>query len=121
MQAFYDGYQQAVDERRAEAARARVRLSSIQRHMGFTSTGAKENNGFRRIALCRAALNALDRQGWNRSFHQRQFHDQFIRACARVFWKTEPAGAFARDHQRILEANGWDTLSQEVLVSTPRR
>lgn len=63
----------------------------------------------------------LDTQGWQRSFHQRLFHDYFIRACARIFWKTEPPGTFARDHQRILEANGWDHLSQEILVSTPRR
>lgn len=63
----------------------------------------------------------LDTQGWQRSFHQRLFHDHFIRACARIFWKTEPPGAFARDHQKILESNGWDHLSQEILVSTPRR
>ena len=44
-----------------------------------------------------------------------------MRACARVFWKTESPGSFARDHQRILEAHGWDHLHQEVLVSTPRR
>ena len=69
----------------------------------------------------REALEALDRQGWQRSFHQRLFHDNFIRACARIFWKTEPPGAFARDHQKILEMNGWDHLSQEILVSTPRR
>jgi hypothetical protein len=66
-------------------------------------------------------LEALDRQGWQRSFHQRLFHDNFIRACARIFWKTEKPGSFARDHQKILEMNGWDHLSQEILVSTPRR
>jgi hypothetical protein len=73
------------------------------------------------FASAREALEALDRQGWQRSFHQRLFHDYFIRACARIFWKTEPPGAFARDHQKILEMNGWDHLSQEILVSTPRR
>ena len=49
------------------------------------------------------------------------FHDNFIRSCARIFWKRDKAGTFAKDHQKILEANGWDHLSQEVLVSTPRR
>ena len=73
------------------------------------------------VTPAREALEALDRQGWQRSFHQRLFHDYFIRACARIFWKTEPPGAFARDHQKILEVNGWDHLSQEILVSTPRR
>jgi pullulanase/glycogen debranching enzyme len=30
-------------------------------------------------------------------------------------------GAFARAHQTLLDLNGWDTLRQEVLISTPRR
>ena len=60
-------------------------------------------------------------QGWDRSYHQRQFHDTFLRACARVFWKTAKPGQFAKDHQKILQLNGWDSLRQEVLVSTPRR
>ena len=85
------------------------------------SAQATTGSGFQRIQRCREALEALDRQGWQRSFHQRLFHDHFIRACARIFWKTEKPGAFARDHQKILEMNGWDHLSQEILVSTPRR
>ena len=78
-------------------------------------------SGFRHIERCREALNAIDRRGWDRSFHQRQFHDHFLRACARVFWKTEPQGEFTRCHQKILDQNGWSHLSQEILVSTPRR
>ncbi len=76
---------------------------------------------FDRIQQCRRGLEALDRQGWARSYHQRQFHEQFLRACARIFYKTEPAGAFQRDHQRLLQVNGWKNLSQEILISTPRR
>lgn len=78
-------------------------------------------NGFDRLETCRRALNALDRQGWERSFHQRMFHDYFLRACAKIFWKTEKPGEFNRCHEKILENNGWDSLRQEVLVSTPRR
>jgi hypothetical protein len=81
----------------------------------------EKSNGFKRMALCRKALDAIDRGGWERSFHQRQFHDNFLRACTRTFWKTEPHGEFARCHQEILEINGWDHLAQEILVSTPRR
>jgi len=84
-------------------------------------TEAKTGNAFARMQLCREALEGLDRLGWQRSFHQRLFHDNFIRACARIFWKTEAPGSFAKDHQKILEMNGWDHLSQEILVSTPRR
>lgn len=53
-----------------------------------TNTDVKMN-GFERIALCRKALDALDRRGWKRSFFQRKFHEQFIRATAKIFWKTE--------------------------------
>jgi hypothetical protein len=81
----------------------------------------KRASGFERMRTCTEALEAIDRQGWTRSFHQRLFHNNFIRACARIFWKTERPGQFAKDHQRILELNGWDSLSQEILVSTPRR
>jgi hypothetical protein len=78
-------------------------------------------SAFDRINQCRRGLEALDRQGWLRSYHQRQFHEQFIRACARIFYKTEPPGTFQRDHQRLLQVNGWKNLSQEILISTPRR
>ena len=78
-------------------------------------------SAFDRINQCRRGLEALDRQGWQRSYHQRQFHEQFIRACARIFYKTEQPGTFQRDHQRLLQANGWANLSQEILISTPRR
>lgn len=84
-------------------------------------TGVKDMDGFKRMQRCRDALSALDRMNWPRSFHQKEFHDDFLRACARLFWKTEPKGQFNRDHQKILELNGWDHLAQEILVSTPRR
>jgi hypothetical protein len=78
-------------------------------------------NGFARMQACRRALAALDRRGWERSYHQKLFHDQYIRACARIFFKHDQSGAFNRAHQKILELNGWDSLPQEVLISTPRR
>ena len=43
------------------------------------------------------------------------------KACTRIFWKTEPPGQFSRDHRQVLLRNAWDHLSQEVLISTPRR
>ena len=107
------------DKHRAAAVKG-VPRNALQAYLHSTAE-AKTGSGFQRIQKCREALEALDRQGWQRSFHQRLFHDHFIRACARIFWKTEKPGSFARDHQKILEMNGWDHLSQEVLVSTPRR
>ena len=74
-------------------------------------------DGFRRMQLCRDALNLLDESGWQRSYHQRVFHDHFIRACSRVFFKTDRPGTFARAHQVLLELNSWDNLSQVVCCS----
>ena len=134
-----------VNER--EKVKQKEEANSRRLHFALESTAqatsASESSGFQRMAMCRKALEALDRRGWERSYHQRYFHDHFIRACARVFWKVcvftrcsklqsdvladvthnqvEPEGSFAKDHQRILELNGWDTLDQEVLISTPRR
>jgi hypothetical protein len=85
------------------------------------SGGCKVRNGFERMERCRMALNALDNGGWKRSYHQRLFHEAYIAACARPFWKLDPPGSFARAHQKILETNNWDSLSQEILISTPRR
>lgn len=93
--------------------------TAIERHMG--SFQKIENmNGIKRIHLCRQALEALDRRGWNRSFHQRMFHEEYLKSCTRVFFKRDGPGAFSRAHSRVLEVNGWDSTPQEILVSTPR-
>ena len=113
----YDRVENAKAQKKAVQCVPRNALQSFMHKTTEDQTG----NGFQRMQRCRDALEGLDRHGWQRSFHQRLFHDNFIRACSRIFWKTEPAGAFARDHQKILEMNGWDHLSQEILVSTPRR
>ena len=105
----------------AAAMERNVVRSALSNFMHKGQVSSLKPTGFSRIEKCRQALLAIDRRGWERSFHQRQFHDQFMRACARVFWKTEKDGDFARCHQQILEQNGWTHLSQEILVSTPRR
>lgn len=77
--------------------------------------------GFDRMEMCRQALESIDRQGWKRSFFQKRFHEKFLSATARAFWKLEEPGRFARDHHKILQLNGWDDITQEILISTPRR
>jgi len=49
------------------------------------------------------------------------FHEAYIRAVSRVFFKADGDGAFMRGHQRLLQANGWSHIQSEVLISTPRR
>jgi len=85
--------------------------------------GAKEakREPLEYMQLCRKYLAKLDTLGWNRSYHQRLFHDDFLKACTRSFWKLESPGQFARDHQKVLRVNSWDHIAQEILISTPRR
>lgn len=114
-QSVYDEYDEHV---RVSSAPPKI-LTALQARRAQQARST--SSGFQRIELCRKALEALDTRGWQRSYHQKMFHETFMRACARVFWKTEKPGQFARDHQKILQFNGWDHLSQEILVSTPRR
>jgi len=114
---IYKAYDDFIaSKRRSEAAVPKNAFSAFL----MRSTGEARIDGFKRIQLCRKALDALDVK-YQRSFHQRMFHDNFIRACARVFFKPDPPGSFARAHQALLDLNGWDSLAQEILISTPRR
>ena len=121
----YAGYYEAYEDRRLAEAQRQSAMLHVPRDpfQAFLSSKSKISSldGFARIQLCRDALDILDRSGWQRSYHQRVFHDHFIRACSRVFFKTDAPGSFARAHQVLLELNSWDSLSQEVLISTPRR
>ena len=120
----------ALDKKNEDVERSKVLCSknsrqisnktAIERHMGSFQT-IENMNGIKRIQLCRQGLEALDRRGWNRSFHQRMFHEEYLKSCTRVFFKRDGPGAFSRAHSRVLEVNGWDSTPQEILVSTPRR
>lgn len=117
----FDNYVRGLKDEELQRKTLRPALKNFMSKKGNCDFIKGKSNGFQRIKLCRMALDAIDRGGWERSFHQRQFHDSFLRACARVFWKTEQDGEFARCHQALLENNNWDHLAQEILVSTPRR
>ena len=100
---------------------AAVLQSGFASHVQRASAGVAGKTPFARMDDCRAALAKLDRLGWSRSYHQRIFHEDFLQACTRTFWKPAPPGQFARDHHKILTHNGWEHLAQEILISTPRR
>jgi hypothetical protein len=99
------------------------RLTAITHMSERFEHGAKElkQEPMHYMQLCRNYLAKLDTLGWSRSYHQRLFHDDFLKACTRSFWKLEKPGQFARDHQRVLRLNNWDHIAQEILISTPRR
>jgi len=47
-------------------------------YSGLTIADSSEVNGFSRIQDLRKALCALDRGGWERSYHQKLFHVSFL-------------------------------------------
>lgn len=47
-------------------------------------SGARHVTPFERMQHCRDALEYLDSCGWNRSFHQRLFHEDFLVSLALV-------------------------------------
>lgn len=114
-------------------ARGSVASKYVRRRFGsldafFASGGASSGeraapprDGFVRLGKLRDALAALDRGGWERSYHQRVFHESFLNAVVRILFKTDPPGHFTQSYPRLLELNGWSSISQEILVSTPRR
>jgi hypothetical protein len=119
-------------EKRHDAAMGTYAMESFMKKYKTSSTSHSNSlmnnllnpsicNGFTRLERTRLALECMDRQGWERSYFQKKFHDAFLQAAVRVFWKKEGQGQFARDHQKILEMYGWDHLAQEILISTPRR
>ena len=124
---IYTGYHTEAEARRSKRLCCASENQSMSALRGFLSsqTSADVNgpriDGFGRMAKCRTALECMDRRGWDRSYFQRKFHESFMQATARSFWKNDGDGQFARDHQAILQMNGWDDLAQEVLISTPRR
>lgn len=119
--AYYARFDEYLNDLRDAERERRILRPALRNFMRKGGSLKEKSNGFKRMKLCQSALEAIDRGGWERSYHQRLFHENFLRACTRVFWKTEPHGEFARSHQKILETNGWDNLTQEILVSTPRR
>ena len=60
----------------------------------------------------RGALSHFDKIGYQRSAHQREFHESFIAACIRHIYADE----FSDNFVKILEENGWEEARQEVMV-----
>jgi hypothetical protein len=62
-------------------------------------------------------LHMIDQRGYERSPHQLRFHDAFLRATARVIYRSD----WSRRESEIKKKHGWDKTPSEILISTPRR
>ena len=85
----FDSHRDSVNSQQARAAGGP--MTAMQNHM--SGYGQFEvMNGLKRVQMCRKALDALDRRGWDRSFHQRLFHEEYLKSCARIFFKRDGPG-----------------------------
>ena len=62
-------------------------------------------------------LTRVDQRGFERSSQQLEFHVAFMKAAARVIYRS----SWATDRPAIMKSHGWETSNSEVLISTPRR
>lgn len=62
-------------------------------------------------------LALIDQRGYERSAHQLQFHNAFIRATSRVIFRAD----WSRRESDIRKKYGWEKTPSEILISTPRR
>ena len=71
-----NSFEQVSVERSFESALgSKLRRLCTQRQH---TDASKSKTPMQRMQECRDALGILDRRGWNRSFHQRLFHEDFL-------------------------------------------
>ena len=110
------------DRRAGVAARNLVDANEVVESSDpFANLGKRISGDSYAGDVCRRTLHSLlaivDDRGWERSEHQRQFHDAFERCVARVIYKSE----WSTSRPQIMQRCGWEKCSSEVLISTPRR
>jgi hypothetical protein len=90
-----------------------------QRYKLYTQEylAARPSHADRLLRKLRETLNFFDGIGYQRSVHQREFHESFIAACIRHIYKDE----FADNFVKILQENCWEEARQEVMICCPRR
>jgi serine/threonine protein kinase HipA of HipAB toxin-antitoxin module len=73
--------------------------------------------GCTNLRTLKCLLQKIDERGWERSAHQIQFHDAFIRSTSRVMYRQD----WSTSRPEIMKLNKWTKCSSEILISTPRR
>ena len=91
---YYDGVlcllRGVIEKTRVRQVHKKRILTGLQSRLESTraTQQVETMSGFSRMQACRDALSFLDENGWRRSYHQRLFHDDFIRACIRLIFNT---------------------------------
>ena len=76
-----------------------------------------EFEGDTNFRTLKALLKKVDENGYERSAHQLEFHENFFKASARVMYRED----WGVQKPRIMRKHGWESCPGEVLISTPRR
>lgn len=61
-------------------------------------------------------LKMVDSRGYERSAHQLKFHQAFEKSAARIVYRD----TWSTSKPDIMRKHGWDKVSSEVMISTPR-
>lgn len=77
----------------------------------------EDQTGEERDKAIQNSLRWYDENGFQRSMHQRAFHNEFRRACMSIVYKD----CFDDVQDRLMMENGWPSLPQEVVVVMARR
>ena len=83
--------------------------------VSFERLSTDKFTGDARLRTVRGLLAEIDKRGFERSNHQIRFHEAFMRACSRVYYKEE----WSVHKSMIMRQNGWTTTPSEVMISTP--
>ena len=111
-----DPYASALVEKFKKKFELKRELQIIPRRIDIYSSkkGTKRtlmSQGDHLLAKIRSALNFFDRTNdFERSNHQRQFHESMIAACVRHIYADE----FSANFVKILEQNNWENARQEI-------
>jgi len=110
-----------VDHHKKQFTRKKT-LQIVPRRIDLYSTKKKGRNttcqGDYLLAKIRSALNFYDSTNeYERSAHQRKFHESMLAASIRHIYSDE----FSENFLKILEDNNWESARQEILICCPRR
>lgn len=116
--------QRAIEQRRQHELTILVRqedascsANTASECVSFERFTTDRFKGDARLRAVKRLLGEIDGRGYERSNHQVRFHDAFIRACSRVFYREE----WAVHKAMIQRHNNWATTPSEIMISTPRR
>jgi len=116
-------YCTALIKKHEKAYHEKRQMQIIPRRIDLYSTnkGKKRSlmsQGDHLLAKIRYALHFFDATNdFERSAHQRQFHESMIAACVRHIYADE----FSANFVSILEQNHWENARQEIMICCPRR